>query len=233
MGDNVTAITLVAGILGALLNRERTGRGQLVSTSLLRTGMFCQSMELSAFLALGKVMAPPSRTRAQNPLMNSYRSADGQWLWLIGAEAERHWEPIVKALGATELLADERFKTSRDRRRNAEALVAILDDVFARHTRDEWAAVFAEHDIWWAPVSSYEDLVKDAQAQACGAFVEMPAMGGDGTQRSLATPIDFGADPVAVPSAPPRRGSDTAGVLREVGVDEQEIERLRSAKVIG
>ena len=232
MGDNVTAITLVAGILGALLNRERTGRGQLVSTSLMRTGMFCQSMELSAFLALGKVMGPPSRTRPMNPLMNSYRSGDGQWLWLIGAEAERHWEPIVKALGATELLAEERFKTARDRRRNAEALVAILDDVFARHTRDEWAAVFAEHDIWWAPVNSYEDLVKDAQAQACGAFVEMPAMGGDGTQRSLATPIDFGADTIATPSAPPQLGSDTPGVLRELGIDDREIARLRDAKVI-
>ena len=126
MGDNVTAIALVAGILGALVNRGHTGRGQLVSTSLLRTGMFCESMELSAFLALGKVMSPPSRTRPQNPLMNSYRAGDDKWLWLIGAEAERHWEPIVKALGATELLADERFKTSRDRRRNAEALVARL-----------------------------------------------------------------------------------------------------------
>jgi crotonobetainyl-CoA:carnitine CoA-transferase CaiB-like acyl-CoA transferase len=111
--------------------------------------------------------------------------------------------------------------------------VAILDDVFARHTRDEWAAIFAEHDIWWAPVSSYEDLVKDAQAQACGAFVEMPAMGGEGNQKSLATPVDFGADPIATPSAPPRLGSDTSGLLRELGIDEQEIERLRNSKVIG
>lgn len=233
MGDNVTALALVAGILGALLYRERTGRGQLVATSLLRTGMFCTSMELSAFLALGKVMPPPSRTRPQNPLMNSYRASDGRWLWLIGAEAERHWEPILKALDATELLADERFRSSRDRRRNGEALVAIFDAIFECHTRDEWAAIFATHDVWWAPVNSFDDLVQDPQAQAIGAFVPMPSMGGDGgTQSTLATPVDFGEEPVGPPRAPPVLGSDTDRVLRELGVDDREIARLREAKVI-
>ena len=233
MGDNVTAIALVAGILGALVNRGRTGRGQLVSTSLLRTGMFCESMELSAFLALGKVMPPPSRTRPQNPLMNSYRAGDDKWLCLIGAEAERHWAPIVKALGAEELQDDERFKTSRDRRRNAEALVALFDEKFARRTREEWAAVFAEHDIWWAPVNAFEDVVGDAQAQACGAFLEMPSMAGDGTlQKTLATPLDFGASPVQPPRAPPQLGSDTDAVLREVGVGDDELARLHEAKVV-
>ena len=233
MGDNVTALALVAGILGALVHRQRTGRGQLVSTSLLRTGMFVESMELSTFLALGKVMPPPSRTRPQNPLMNSYRAADDKWLWLIGAEAERHWEPIVNVLGASGLQADERFKTARDRRRNGEALVSLFDEIFARRTRAEWAATFAEHDIWWAPVNAFEDVVADEQAQASGAFVDMPSMAQDGTtQRTLATPLDFSAAPVAPPRAPPRLGSDTDAVLRELGVSDEDLARLRDAKVV-
>jgi crotonobetainyl-CoA:carnitine CoA-transferase CaiB-like acyl-CoA transferase len=233
MGDNVTAMALVAGILGALLYRERSGHGQLVATSLLRTGMFCESMELSAFVALGKVMSPPSRTRPQNPLMNSYCASDGKWLWLIGAEADRHWEPIAKALGVTELASDERFKTSRDRRRNGEALVAIFDETFARRTRDEWAAILDADGIWWAPVNSFEDLVSDAQAQACGAFIDMPAMVGDGgTQKTLATPLDFGATPVAAPKAPPALGNDTDALLRELGLPADEVARLREGKVI-
>ena len=233
MGDNVTAMALVAGILGALLYRERSGHGQLVATSLLRTGMFCESMELSAFVALGKVMSPPSRTRPQNPLMNSYCASDGKWLWLIGAEADRHWEPIAKALGVTELTSDERFKTSRDRRRNGEALVAIFDATFARRTRDEWAAILDADGIWWAPVNSFEDLVSDAQAQACGAFIDMPAMAGDGgTQKTLATPLDFGATPVAAPKAPPALGNDTDALLRELGLPADEVARLREGKVI-
>lgn len=234
MGDIVTAVTLVAGILGALLERGRTGRGQLVSTSLFRTGMYCGSMELSAFLGMGRVMAPPSRTEPQNPLMNSYCAGDGRWLWLIGAEAERHWSPIVTALGVPELLADERFKTPRDRRRNAAALVAAFDAVFAGKTRDEWAAIFAEHGVWWAPVNSFEDLVADPQAKACGAFVDVPTMAGHGTtQTSVATPVDFGEAPLATHRSAPTLGQDTDAVLAEAGVEASEIERLRRERVVG
>jgi crotonobetainyl-CoA:carnitine CoA-transferase CaiB-like acyl-CoA transferase len=232
MGDNVTAMALVAGIVGALLHRERTGHGQLVATSLLRTGVFCESMELSAFVALGKVMSPPSRTRPQNPLMNSYCASDGKWLWLIGAEADRHWEPIAKALGVTELTSDERFKTSRDRRRNGEALVAIFDETFLRRTRDEWAAVLDAHGIWWAPVNSFEDLMSDPQAQACGAFIDMLAIGEGTVQKTLATPVDFSATPVAAPKAPPALGGDTDAVLGELGLGADDVARLREAKVI-
>lgn len=233
MGDIVTAVTLVAGILGALLERGRTGRGQLVSTSLFRTGMYCGSMELSAFLGMGRVMAPPSRAEPQNPLMNSYRAGDGQWLWLIGAEAERHWVPIVTALGVAELANDERFRTPRDRRRNAAALVAAFDVVFAGKSRDAWAAIFAEHGVWWAPVNSFEDLVKDPQAHACGAFVDVPSMANDGaTQTSVATPVDFGSDAPPPMRSAPRLGQDTDAILAEAGVNEDEIERLRRERVV-
>jgi crotonobetainyl-CoA:carnitine CoA-transferase CaiB-like acyl-CoA transferase len=234
LGDQVTAITLVAGVLGALWYRDRTGRGQLVSTSLLRTGIFCIGMEMSTRVGLGRIAPSASRLRPQNPLMNSYRASDGKWLWLIGAEAERHWVPIVEALGAGVLLDDERFKTTRDRRRNTEALVAIFDEIFARRTRDEWAATLRDHDIWWAPVNSPDDLVKDAQVQAVGAFVPVPAMARDGTtSMSIASPVDFGAEPVAPPAAPPQLGSDTQAVLRDLGVEDKELAQLRAAGVIG
>jgi crotonobetainyl-CoA:carnitine CoA-transferase CaiB-like acyl-CoA transferase len=233
MGDNVAAITLSAGILAALVERARTGRGQLVSTSLLRTGMFCGSMELSAFLGMGRVMAPPSRTEPQNPLMNSYCAGDGRWLWLIGAEAERHWAPIVNALGAPELLADERFRSPRERRRHAAALVAIFDGIFARHTRDEWAAIFAANDVWWAPVNSFEDLVRDPQALACGGFTDLPAADGEGSlQRSVTTPVDFGGAAATAHPAAPRLGGDTDAILQEAGLHPDEVARLREQRVI-
>jgi crotonobetainyl-CoA:carnitine CoA-transferase CaiB-like acyl-CoA transferase len=234
LGDNVTAITLVAGLLGALFHRERTGHGQLVATSLLRTGMFCTSLELSARIALGKVAPPPSRTTPQNPLMNSYCASDGKWLWLIGAEAERHWAPIAKALGAEALLEDERFRSARDRKKNGTALVALFDEIFARKTRDEWAAVFRTHDIWWSPVSSYEDLLEDPQVKAIGALIDVPAMADDGTSSaSLATPVDFGGTPVAPSAAPPQLGNATKPVLRDLGIGDDELTRLHAAGVIG
>lgn len=232
IGDNVTAITLVAGLLGALFSRERTGLGQLVSTSLMRTGIFCVSMEMSARLAINRVAPSPSRIEPQNPLMNSYKTGDNKWLWLIGAEADRHWQPIATALGASELIDDERFNTSRSRYKNNSELVAIFDNIFARRTRDEWSITFREHDVWWAPVNSFEDLIDDAQVQAMNAFLPMPTTGGSDTQMSIATPVDFGGSPVAAPSAPPEIGADTESLLAELDLSSAEIAELRTAGII-
>ncbi len=234
MGDNVTAITTVAGILGALLSRERTGRGQLVSTSLLRTGIYSIGMDVATRIGLGRIAPTPSRTRLQNPLMNSYCAGDGKWFWLIGAEAERHWPGIVAALGVQELLNDERFATPRDRRRNAEALVNTLDQIFATHTRDEWSKIFVQHDVWWASVNSVDDLMEDPQARAAGAFVEVPTDRSPDAPRipGVATPVDFGAATVGPAGPPPLVGQDTDAVLGKLGIDAQELARLRGAAII-
>ena len=183
-------------------------------------------------LAIDRVAPSPDRRYAQNPLMNSYRAADGKWLWLIGAEASRHWEPMMTALEATHLLADERFQSSRSRNKNAAALIESLDGIFARRSRDEWAAVFREHGVWWAPVNSFEDLVEDTQVQSIGAFRTMATMDGDSAeQRTLAAPIDFGSDPGGAFPAPPRLGADTRAVLEALGRHRRYIRGLISKRV--
>lgn len=232
LGDTVTGLTTVAAVLAALLERERTGVGQLVSTSLLRTGAYCIGMELSTRAALGKVVSPSRRTAPQNPLMNSYAAHDGKWFWLVGAEADRHWAGIRAAVDDPRL-DDERFATARGRRHEAEALVEILDEVFARRSREEWAGRFSEHDVWWAPVNSAADLLSDPQALATGVFVEVPSGGGDeqSTVRSVATPVDFSTSP-GPPASPPAVGHDGDAVLREMGVGEDELNRLREAGIV-
>lgn len=233
MGDNVAAIALVAGIMGALWYRERKGRGQLVSTSLLRTGIFCIGMDMSTRLGLGRIAPPPVRTRPQNPLMNSYRAGDGKWLWMIGAEPDRHWKPILGALNALHLLEDKRFLTPTERRRNSEALVALFDDIFAQLPRDQWAERFARDGIWWAPVNSPEDLLTDAQVQAVRAFIPVPSITGDGsTVTSVASPVDFSAEPVAPDKGAPAIGNATQRLLQDLGIVESEIARLRQQGVI-
>lgn len=228
MGDAVTGLTTVAAVLAALLHRERTGEGQLVGTSLLRSGAYCIGMELSTRLTLGKLAPPPSRVTPQNPLMNSYCAADG-WFWLMGAEADRHW-PGIRDAAADPRLHEERFGTARERRHQAGALVEILDEVFATRTRDEWAERFAEHDVWWTPVNTAADLLEDPQALAAGVFVDVPATG-DGAERSIATPARFDADVAPVAGAP-AIGADTDEVLRELGLDDAERDRLHAAGVV-
>lgn len=229
MGDNVTAMTLVAGIAGALFHRERTGRGQLVSTSLLRAGIYSIGMDVSTRLGLGRIAAAPTRTRPQNPLMNTYCAGDGKWFWLVGAESERHWPGIVAALGDPALLSDQRFAAPRERRRNNTALVAAIDALVARRSRAEWARVFREHDVWWAPIQSVDELVDDPQAIAAGAFVQVP---GDHDVRHVATPVDFSDAPAMPAGAPPRVGADTDALLGQLGYPLREVARLRAAGVL-
>jgi crotonobetainyl-CoA:carnitine CoA-transferase CaiB-like acyl-CoA transferase len=235
LGDNVTAITMVSGIMAALFHRERTGEGQMVSTSLLRTGIYSIGMDVSTRVALGRAAPPPPRTRPQNPLMNTYCASDGKWFWLVGAESERHWPGITEALGDPSLQQDERFATPRDRRRNGTALVAAMDALTARHTRDEWAAIFRAKDVWWAPINSVDDLMTDPQVRASGAFVHVPP----GPQQEastdlngVATPVDFSATPSGPAGPPPAVGADADAVLGAVGVDAAERGRLREAGVL-
>ena len=209
-GDHVTGLAAAAAVLAKLLERERTGTGGLVETSLLRAGMYTTGWELAIQQRFGKSQAPEDRSVSSTPLVNCYRSADGRWFWLLGLEADRHLPGVLRAIGRAELADDPRFASARDRRINAGALIAELDIAFATRSRDEWATVFAEHDVWWAPVQSLAEVVADPQARAAGAIVTM-ATG----EESIAPPAGFGErDVVARPV--PELGADTADVRREV-----------------
>ncbi len=239
LGDNVSAISMVSGICAALFHRERTGQGQLVSTSLLRTGIYGIGMDVSSRMGLGRAASPPPRTRPQNPLMNLYCAGDGKWFWLVGAESERHWPGIAQALGLQALMDDDRFRTPRDRRRHATELVALIDGATATRSRDEWAQVFRAQDVWWAPVNSIDEVIEDPQAIAAGAFVHVPAAGGDAIAdtpaliaNSVATPVDFSATPSGPAGAPPAVGADALAILHSLGYADADLQRLRDAKVL-
>lgn len=235
LGDNVSALSLVSGICAALFHRERTGQGQVVSTSLLRAGIYSIGMDVSSRMGLGRAASPPPRTRPQNPLMNLYRAGDGKWFWLVGAESDRHWPVIMRALGLSRLVEDERFKTPRDRRRHATELVAEIDAALISHTRDEWAEIFRAQDVWWAPVQSIDEVIVDPQAQAAGAFVRVPDAAGGAPERAngVATPVDFSATPSRPAGAPPAVGADAMAILRTLGCSDAEIQRLRDSGALG
>ena len=211
-GDHVTGLAAAAAVLAKLLERERTGAGGLVETSLLRAGMYTTGWELAIQQRFGKSQAPEDRAVNSTPLVNCYRSSDGRWFWLLGLEADRHLPGVLRAIGRGELADDPRFGTARDRRINARELISELDIAFATRTRDEWATVFAEHDVWWAPVQSLAEVVADPQARAAGAIVTM-ATG----EESIAPPAGFGERDV-VTRRVPELGADTDDVRRELGL---------------
>jgi crotonobetainyl-CoA:carnitine CoA-transferase CaiB-like acyl-CoA transferase len=215
MGDHLTGMTLAAAVCAALIARERTGTGQLVTTSLYRQGAYTVSFDLNTYLLTGQPIAIGQRESMFNPCMNNYAAADGRRFWIVGLEDERHWPALCRAVGHTEWPADPRFVDARSRARNATELIAKLDEIFATKPLDEWAKVFAhEPDFFWSPVSSIEDVVSDDQFHAAGGIVDVPD--GQASVSMVATPADFHGTPWAPRSTAPGLGEHTEEVLAEL-----------------
>jgi crotonobetainyl-CoA:carnitine CoA-transferase CaiB-like acyl-CoA transferase len=231
MGDHGAGLSAAAGISAALFARERTGRGQLVSTSLLRQGLYTISFDLATALRFGVPLAVGNRATMANPTVNCYRDRAGRWFWLVGLEGDRHWPPLARAVGRPEWIEDARFATLAARAQNAAALVAELDAIFATHTREEWGRIFAaEEELWWAPVQSVEEVLADPQVAAAGGLVEVPDAGS--TTTFPATPVDFSATPWAPRWMAPAIGQHTDEILAELGRDPAAIAELRRDGVV-
>lgn len=215
MGDHVTGMSLLGGVLAKLLERERTGEGGLVATSLLRTGMYTLGWDIGIVLRYGKRESTRPRQRNRGPLMNCYRAGDGRAFWLLLLEADRHWPKLLAAIDRTDLAADERFVDARARLQHAEALISTLDDAFARFDFDDLAARFDANDVWWAPLNSIYDVIADPQAQAAGAFIDMTPLADEAPYRAVNGPVDFGGYTFR-PGPVPRLGQHTAEVLAEL-----------------
>ena len=216
-GDHVTGLTTVAGICAALVARQKTGRGQLVDTSLLRTGIYCMGWDIGIQLRFDKLAPTVARTEYPNPVASCYEAGDGRWFWLLGIEADRHWPPLVEAIDHPDWADDDRFATSRDRRKNAQPLIERLDALFATEDRDHWTARFDDHDVWWAPINTIADVVEDPQAVAAGAFVDVPASEASPSHRAVASPVSFSDADVTPRVGAPALGQHTDEVLRSVG----------------
>ncbi|MBY0275165.1 CoA transferase [Candidatus Binatia bacterium] len=230
MGDHTTAITAASAICAALVARGRTGRGQHVVTSLLRTGMYVVGWDVATRLRFGYVAPPGTRRASPNPIANSYRAGCGRWFWLIGLEADRHWPDVCRALGRPDLLTDPRTGDIVRRREHGPEVVRLLEEEFAKRALAEWAPIFDREGVWWSPVQTCDDIVNDPQVRAGGGVVAFDAAAG--LPEQLATPVDFLGTPWQAAREVPEAGQHSEEILLELGRDWEQIAALKERGVI-
>ena len=218
VGDHVAAMTLTAGILAAVHQRHVTGRGQVVETSLFQVGMYAVSWDLSTYLTNGSTTAMRVREQSETPLVNTYQTGDGRWLYLVCLEAERHFPKLMTAIGRTDLIEDPRFISSTQIYVHSTELVAILDQEFGTRPRDEWAVLLDHHDVWWAPCQTLEEVSQDPQALALDSFVAVTETD-DLVSRTVASPVRFSGRSLVPRGPSPRLGQHTEEIREQFGAD--------------
>jgi crotonobetainyl-CoA:carnitine CoA-transferase CaiB-like acyl-CoA transferase len=215
MGDHAAGLTIAGMISAALYHRERSGEGQLVSTSLLRIAAYQIGSDFHYRLMIDRTPDYAVRETQTNPIWNNYQAGDGKRFWLIGVEAERHWPTLLRIVGRPQWEHDERYATRAARATHAAALIAELDAIFAGRPRHEWAKLFdAEKDFFWAPVNTVDEALADPQMEASGAIVRVAD--GSFARPMIASPVDFHGTPWVVRTRAPLLGEHTDEVLGEL-----------------
>lgn len=229
MGDHPSASSLYGAIVTALYRRERTGKGAHVSTSLLANGLWANGCFAQAKLCGATFFDRPPRAAATNACTNMYRCRDERWFILSVLNEERQFAPLLEALDLSDLGDDPRFATPEQRRKHARELTAIFDQAFACHDLAEWRVRLDRAGITFGIVGTLDDMLEDQQMRAIGALVPFA----DAELLTVMSAFQIDGETKTEPRRGPAVGEHSADILREAGLSESAIERLRAAGALG
>ncbi len=227
-GDHPTSMSMFAAIMMALYERQRTGRGMKVSTSLMANGAWSNACQIQAAMCGATFRPRWTRRSAINPLVNHYLTADGVRLFFTLLDPKKDWSNFCRAIGHPELLEDARFPSPELRVENNAALIEIIDETISRKTAAEWKLIFAEHEVIWSPVPLSAEVPFDSQMAANGVFVDIE----DTNLKTVSNPVTLDGHAKAPATLAPEVGQHTCEILRELGLDESAIESLRAEGVV-
>jgi len=226
--DLGTGMWASQGILAALYERERTGRGQLVECSLFETAVGYSSWTSAGWLADHKEPTRQGSRHRQNAPYQRFATSDG--FMMIGASSQSLWERMATAMGHPEWLEDQRFTSSTTRVENRPALEQAMEDVLKTNPMAHWIEVLDAAGVPCGPVNTYEQLFNDPQLQ----HREMVVYAHDdelGDVAHIRTPIKMG-DRLSVRSVAPRLGEHNAEVFGDVGASAEELAKLKDKGII-
>tara|TARA_B100000003_G_C10910340_1_gene362928 strand:+ start:259 stop:1476 length:1218 start_codon:yes stop_codon:yes gene_type:complete len=233
-GDHITAISTVSGILAAVYERTKTGKGKVVETSLLRTGIYSLSSDMALQLKFGRVPSTKKRDEQINPIFNFFKTKDDRWICLSPrAGGDYDLPKVVRALGKEEWLKNEKFNTNQARRENAKEFIDEMDKAFSQYTMSEWGEKLDEQDLIWSPVQNLKEVSKDKQAIDSGAFSEVEDQDCEENYTTVSSPVRFHNSDDGPKGPAPKLGQDNSEVLKSIGINEDQINELIDRGIVG
>ena len=233
-GDHITAISTVSGILAAVYERTKTGKGKVVETSLLRTGIYSLSSDMALQLKFGRVPSTKKRDEQINPIFNFFKTKDDRWICLSPrAGGDYDLPKVVRALGKEEWLENEKFNTNQARRENAKEFIDEMDRAFSQYTMSEWGEKLDEQDLIWSPVQNLKEVSKDKQAIDSGAFSEVEDQDCEENYTTVSSPVRFHNSDDGPKGPAPKLGQDNFEVLKSIGINEDQINELIDRGIVG
>lgn len=231
MGDTIAGTTLFGGVMTALYQRERTGKGDFVTMSLYNAGIWAFGGSI--------VMAEkpychefPEKRNFGVPTNLPYRCADGEWIRCTFFEFERYAERFFGALGMTDVLHELGLVTMADAIDAAEKLVPLFEKAFAAKTSDEWLQTFRELDVVCGRVNHFRDVLEDEQAWANDYIQKYQCQ--NGAERILPTcPVRLGSQGAFALGKPVMYGENNEDILTSLNYTPEQIKALKENGTIG
>ena len=215
LSDHLTGIMAAYGVLGALMARERTGKGQRIETSLLAATLAFLGENAARYFEEGDI--PKRKTRTQTAQVYAFVAADEKPFVVHLSSPPKFWQGLCRVAGHPEWIEDARFKTKADRRKAYDTLHKGFQEVFATQPRQHWLDLLLAADVPSAPIYTLDEALADPQVQHLGMVKELdhPKVG---KIKLLGGAVTFSDTPAEILTPAPTHGQHTDEVLAKYGI---------------
>jgi crotonobetainyl-CoA:carnitine CoA-transferase CaiB-like acyl-CoA transferase len=229
IADINAGILAANGILAAYAHKLKTGRGQVVDTSLMEAALQQTYWHAAIYFATGQSAGPTGSAHLLTAPYQAFRASDG---WLnVGGANQANWERIADVLGHPEWKTDPRYATNSARMANLRSLTEEMSAAFLAHSKEEWIAAFDAVGVPAGPVNTIGEALSHPQTLSRGMVVEVEHPQA-GATKALGCPIHFSETPTAITRHAPMLGEHTRELLREYGYDDAQIDGFVAEGVV-
>ncbi|HJL87279.1 MAG: CaiB/BaiF CoA-transferase family protein [SAR324 cluster bacterium] len=229
IADLTAGLFCAQGILLALMERQHSGEGQWLHTSLLQAQVFMLDFQAARWLCAGEVPGQAGNNHPTSIPTGVFKTADGAINLAVAGETI--WVRFAETLGKPEWLENPKFIDSPSRSKNRDLLNQEIEKVTLQKTSREWVELFEKREVPCGPIYQINEVFEDPQVQHLGIAQQAESLT-FGKTRLVGQPLNLTRTPSRITRHPPGRGEHTSEILSELGLNKSEIQDLQSRNVI-